>query len=142
MAAALFRAHLMAGEENWRNWRIDSAGTWASPGQPAACEAQQVIARRGMDISSHRSRIVSQELLRRFQLILTMEPGQKEAIVVEFPAFKDRVFMLSEMCGESVPIQDPVGGTVIDFEWSADEIDQWIAKGMERIRRLAQPVKK
>ncbi len=142
MAAALFRARLMVTRQDWRAWRVDSAGTWASTGQPAALEAQQVIARRGMDLSAHRSHPVSHELLRRFQLVLTMEAGQKEAILVEFPAFRDRVFMLSEMAGQVAPVQDPVGGTVMDFERAADSIDSWISKGIDRIVLLAQPAKK
>jgi protein-tyrosine phosphatase len=132
----------MVTQPDWRAWRVDSAGTWAIPGQPAALEAQQVIAQRGLDLSTHRSRMVSYELLRRFQLVLTMEAGQKEAILVEFPDFKDRVFMLSEMAGEIEAVQDPVGGTVIDFERSAGKIDAWITKGLERILLLALPVQK
>lgn len=139
MAAALFRARLMMGDSTWRNWRVDSAGTWASAGKPAALEAQQVLLRRGLDISMHRSRVITAELLRRFQLILTMEQGQKEAILLDFPQFQGRVFMLSEMAGQTVNVADPVGGTYIEFERTADIIDGWLSSGMEQIRRLAWP---
>jgi len=139
MAASLFRARLMMSDRDWRNWRVDSAGTWAAQGKPAALEAQQVLARRGLDISMHRSRPVTLELLRRFQLILTMEQGHKEAILLDFPQFDGRVFMLSEMAGQSVNVKDPVGGTYIDFERAADTIDTWLSGGIDRIRLLAVP---
>lgn len=139
MAASLFRARLMMGDPAWRNWRVDSAGTWASPGRPAALEAQQVLQRRGLDVSLHRSRLVTADLLRRFQLVLTMEQGQKEAILLDFPQFEGRVFMLSEMADQTVNVADPVGGTYIEFERTADIIDSWLSKGMDRIRKLAWP---
>ncbi len=139
MAASLFRARLMMSDRDWRNWRVDSAGTWADSGRQAALEAQQVLMRRGLDISMHRSRPVSQELLRRFQLVLTMEQGQKEAILADFPQFQGRVFMLSEMAGQVSNVQDPMGGTYIEFERAADSIDAWLSNGMERIRALATP---
>jgi protein-tyrosine phosphatase len=139
MAAALFRARLMLNEEDWRLWRVDSAGTWATPGQPAVLEAQQVIKNRGMDLSSHRSRLVSADLLRRFHLILTMEAGHKEAIFLDFPEFRARVYLLSEMANQTVPVQDPIGGTLQDFERTADIIDTWLSAGIDRIKFLARP---
>ncbi len=139
MAAALFRVRLMMADPDWRRWRVDSAGTWATPGRPAAIEAQHVITRRGLDLSLHRSRIVSYELLRRFRLILVMEERHKESILVEFPSLANRVYMLSEMAGETTPVADPVGGTLMDYERTADEIDRWLTRGMEKIRQLACP---
>lgn len=139
MAASLFRARLMMGRVDWRNWRVDSAGTWASVGKAAAVEAQQVLARRGMDLSLHRSRMVTTDLLRRFQLILTMEKGQKEALLLEYPQFDGRIFMISEMAGQEVNVTDPMGGTYLDFERTADVLDSWISNGMERIQYLAIP---
>lgn len=140
MASALFHARLMMNEQDWRLWRVDSAGTWATPGRPAVSEAQQVIKNRGMDLSSHRSRLISGDLLRRFQLILTMEAGHKEAILLDFPEYKNRVYLLSEMADQTVPIQDPIGGTLQDFEQTANIIDTWLSAGMDRIKLLARPV--
>lgn len=139
MAEALFRVRLMMNEPNWRLWRVDSAGTWATPGQPAAIEAQKVIERRGLDISLHHSRVVSYELLRRYNLVLVMEKGHKESLVAEFPILADHIFMLSEMSGEVKNVDDPVGGTLIDYEKTADIIDRWLTSGMERIKLLACP---
>ena len=139
MAASLFRARLMMGRTDWRNWRVDSAGTWATGGKAAAVGAQQVLARRGMDISMHRSRVVTLDLLRRFQLILTMEKGQKEALLLDYPQFAGRIFMISEMAGQEVDVKDPMGGTYMDFERTADTLDSWISNGLDRIQNLAVP---
>lgn len=139
MAAALFRVRLMMNEPDWRLWRVDSAGTWATPGRPAAIEAQTVMQRRGLDISAHRSRPVTFDLLRRFRLILTMESGHKESILAEFSQYGGEVYLLSEMADQVEQVVDPLGGTLIDFENTANAIDRWLTAGMSRIHRLAAP---
>jgi len=137
MAEALFRARLQTTKQDWRSWRIESAGVWAESGQPASLEAQQTMQRRGLDISQHRSRHVTAQILEGFQLILTMEPGHKEGLQVEFPAIASHIYLLSEMNGEFVTIRDPYGSSVQDYEASANEIDRRLVSGMDRILRLA-----
>jgi protein-tyrosine phosphatase len=138
MAEALFRARLQEREQDWRSWRIESAGTWAEPGQPASLDAQQTMQRRGLDISQHRSRPIAAQLLDGFQLILTMETGHKEGLRIEFPGFASRIYLLSEMNGEFMTIRDPYGGSLQDYENIANEIDRRLINGMDRICRLAK----
>jgi protein-tyrosine-phosphatase len=137
MAEALFRARLQEVDQDWRSWRIESAGTWAEPGQPASQDAQQTMQRRGLDISQHRSRPISAQLLEDFQLILTMETGHKEGMQIEFPGLASRIYLLSEMNGEFVTIRDPYGSSLQNYEAAANEIDRRLVNGMDRIRRLA-----
>ena len=135
MAMALFRAKL--GEQA-DSWRVESAGTWAADGEPAHPKAQLAIAERGLDLSRHYSRSVSRELLRQFNLILTMEISHKEALRLEFPEIAARVHLLSEMVGQTFNILDPVGGSEQDFRIAAQDIDQIISDGFERILQLAK----
>lgn len=136
MAAAVFQRFLQkrpdAGE-----WRVASAGTWALDGEAAASKAQEVMRRRGLDISHHRSQSVSPELLRRFSLILVMERGHKEALRVEFPALAGRIFLLNEMIGLRFDIPDPVGGSLADFDDTAAEFERIFEHGFPRIAELA-----
>lgn len=133
MAAALFRARLQKERPDWQNWRINSAGTWAMDGQSAAPYSQQVMAERGLDISDHRARTVTRGMLARHDLILTMEPGQKEALQVEFPERASRVFMLSEMVGTMDPVKDPYGGPLEGYQKTSDVLDRLFANGIQRI---------
>ncbi len=134
MAMALLRSRVAnSGEE----WRIESAGTWALEGMPLNEKTQQVLAERGAEIRNHRSRIVTREMLRSFNLILTMEPGQKEALRLEFPEVADRVYLLSEMIGLTFSIADPVGGTLEEYRATAAEIDRILNDGLEKIYQLA-----
>lgn len=135
MAMALFRAKL--GEQA-DSWRVESAGTWALEGEAAHPKAQLALAERGLDLSQHRSRSVSDELLRGFNLILTMETSHKEALRLEFPDIVSRVYLMSEMVGQTFNVLDPVGGSEEDFRIAAQDIDQILSDGFERIVQLAQ----
>jgi protein-tyrosine phosphatase len=119
-------------------WRVESAGTWSIKGQPAAASTLDVLSRHGITLH-HRSRVVTVDLLREFNLILTMEAGQKEALKVEFPEIADRVYLLTEMIGEDYDIKDPIGGPYDEFEKTAQEFERIFDEGLERITQLAQP---
>ncbi len=118
------------------NWIIKSAGTWAEAGHPATPVGVTVMAKMGLDTSRHRSQPISQKLLDRFELILTMEPGHKEAIQIEFPHLADRVYLLSEMADEQVPVLDPIGEPIEAYQQTANEINNWIQKGIPKILDL------
>lgn len=142
MAAALFRARLKNERPDWQFWRVDSAGTWALDGEMAAKNARLVMSQRQLDISEHRAKTVTAEMVKSYDLILTMEAGQKEALQIEFPKVADRVFLLSEMEGSSGPIQDPIGRDMAAFEETVDTIDQIFAKGMSKIFSLVDSEQK
>ena len=105
-----------------RSWRVESAGTWAREGELAIDSAREVLQRKGLDIRNHRSRSVNRDLLAKFNLILTMEKNQKEALQVEFPEFANRIYLLSEMVGGNNDIPDPIGGTLADYQETADDL--------------------
>lgn len=120
------------------DWRVESAGTWASEGHPAAAFSESVMRARGLDVSQHRSKGVEGGYLEKFDLILTMDRNHKEALRVEFPELSGRIYMLSEMAGQKFDIEDPIGGSEAEFEATANEIERLIEVGFEKIRRLAQ----
>lgn len=137
MAEALLRARLQKEQPGGQEWQVESAGTWAPEGEIAAKYSRQVMAERGLDISAHRARTVTAQMLKSFNLILTMEAGQKEALQIEFPDIANRVFLLSEMVGTISSVEDPYGGAVEAYRETADKIDQMLARGMPRIVSLA-----
>lgn len=137
MAAALFRERLKKERPDCQEWQVASAGTWATEGQMAATYSQRVMAQRGLDISQHRSRMVTAEMLQDYDVILTMEESQKEALQIEFPAIVGRIFLLSEMGGTQEPVEDPFGGSLQDYQEAAERIDAMLEKGLPRIIELA-----
>lgn len=118
-------------------WRIDSAGTWAVEGLPPSPKTLQILQEKGIELSSQRSKPVDRNLLQSFALILTMEGGQKEALQVEFPEQREKIYLLSEMIGAEYDIQDPVGGDWEAYQRTAAEIANILKLGFERIKTLA-----
>lgn len=137
MAAALFRSKI-GSDPAALGWDIESTGTWAVKGAPASHNAQLVMQEWGLDISAHRSKPVDGPLLSRYNLILTMESGHKEALQAEFPEIAGRVHLLSEMVGKNHDIVDPIGSSLEDYEDTAREIDQILNKGFQKILKLSQ----
>ncbi|GAB4580746.1 MAG: low molecular weight protein arginine phosphatase [Anaerolineales bacterium] len=136
IASALFARKLLA-EGLREGWQTASAGTWARDGYPAARESQEILGKMGIDLSRHRSRVVNETLLQRADLVLVMEKGHKEALWAEFPSYKDRVYLLSEMIGLQADVHDPVGGTYADFEETVRDLQEIIDQGFLKIVALA-----
>ena len=137
MAMAILREKVK-GLPGGGDWRIESAGAWTEDGLPVLEETLKVMAEKGYDLSTHRSHMVTAELLRSFRLILTMEHGQKEALQVEFPEIADQVYLLSEMVGYEADVFDPVGEPLGYFRETEFEIEAMINVGFERIAALAK----
>jgi len=134
LAQGLFSARVVqpAGD-----WQIASAGVFAAPGYPAAQNTLLVLKHKGIDLSSHRSAPITLEMMEHFNLILTMERGQKEALQVAFPGYAQKVYLISEMIGQNWEIVDPIGGSMGDFEDCAREIEYILTQGYDRICQAA-----
>jgi protein-tyrosine-phosphatase len=136
MAEAILK-HLVSTRQDADQWTIESAGTWAMDGYPAAELSQYTMKSMGMDISTHKSKPVRLDLIKRFDLILTMENNHKEGLISEYFEFADRIFMLSEMVGLMMDVPDPIGGQIADYEETARLIERILTDGFERIYQLA-----
>ena len=132
MAMAIFQSKI----PNPSEWRIESAGTWAINGLPAAKNTQIVAEEYGIDLADHSSKQVTFDSLRLFDLIVTMEKNHKEALLNEFKEIAGRIIYLSEIVGGSFDINDPVGGSIEEFYHTAMEIDYILTKGWETMMKL------
>ncbi len=137
MAKVLFRAQLQKARADWQSWIIDSAGTWTNDNEPASTNAVTVMQQRGLELADHRSKILTAKLINDFDLILVMEPNQKEAIQIEFPQVAKRVFVITEMeNGYPAILRDPYGRSVEHYEETAKKLEKIFSIGMERIFTL------
>ncbi|RMH79846.1 MAG: hypothetical protein D6683_05715 [Actinomyces sp.] len=75
--------------------RASSAGFWVD-GEPASGAAVRVMAERGLDISDHRSRVVTPELVRSHELVVAVERELARRVVtlVDEPDTVTRVHTL------------------------------------------------
>jgi protein-tyrosine phosphatase len=121
--------------------QASSAGTWTTPGQSATLEAIQYAKDHQIDLSFHRSRLISEALLSQTNLVLTMSSGQEESLRIEFPKYRDRIIILSETAGfPPFDIPDPYR-SCHPPEDVANEIVKIIQKGYDNIVKLAMKKK-
>jgi protein-tyrosine phosphatase len=127
MADALFAAR---ARESEASLSVASAGTGALIGHPSPAEAVELMAERGIDISSHRGQQVTEPLVRRHDLILVMEREHQRYLEGRWPMLKGRVRLLNEKEGAVV---DPYKLSRKTYEASLAQIEQGVATWAEMI---------
>jgi protein-tyrosine phosphatase len=135
MAAGLFYDKLLR-EEAASSVRVRSAGTWALEGQPASAYALQVMAERDLDISGHHGRNLTQADVDGADLILVMTLRHKEAIAHDLEHSDCKVHLLSAMAGPPYDIQDPYGGSIVEYRRTATELADLVERGYSRMMEL------
>ena len=105
--------------KNDLNVLIDSAGVFAEVGGKAGDEAMAAMERRGIDLSGHRTKPLTDELIDMADVILVMTEAHKQ--LVESVA-KGKVHTLLEYAGGEGDISDPYGGDAEEYERTASEI--------------------
>ncbi len=135
---AAFR-HMLANLTLADQWEVSSAGTWTVTGlppAPAAIDAAEVL---GLDIKNTISTLVNKENLEKYDLVLVMEAGHKEAIINEFPQLSDRVYLLSEIAtGTPYDIPDPMKYENNNIGETAVEISDLIHSGFQKTCHLVE----
>ncbi len=109
---------------------VSSAGVRALIGHPIASDADDVLRHRGIDLSAHRARQISDDLLRTADLVWVMDNEQRTALRAIFPAYAGKVFLLGHWMG--VEIDDPYQRGIHAFEDAAQLIEHaltaWVNK--------------
>ncbi len=118
-------------------WKVHSAGTWAISDLHAPAEAVRAASTIGVDLSSHRTKSIVPSLLETYDLILVMESGQREALLVEFPNLRNRVYLLSEAV-DAIPYDIPdMQSQQQRAQEIARELSDLINRGFLKICQLA-----
>ena len=120
-------------------WVIESAGSWVHDLVPPTPEAFIEAAKRCLDISSHTAQGIEALDLDSIDLLLVMEQGQKESILIDFPKLRDRIYLLSELSGPGFSIPDPYV-TKEPCDVIAQEIETLIESNFEAIISLAEGI--
>lgn len=116
---------------------VVSAGAAAIVGEPAASAAIRTMEIRGLDLSHHESRPLSDTLVRFADAILTMTRGHRDAILAHWPEATDKT---SLFCRDGCDIEDPHGGDIADYENSARQIEAQLSGWIARLDLDSLPV--
>jgi len=112
MAEAIARhvmaQHLGVSEEQLENKGVIvmSAGSWAMPGARATPQAVDAVKTLGADLSKHRSRPLSVELIHQADIIFAMQRSHLQAVTSLVPAAVEKTVTL-DPAGD---VEDPIGG--------------------------------
>ena len=136
MAEALLE-EIVRNEGEGDDWWIDSAGVSAFDGETATNNTQIVAAERGLDLSSHRSKLATRPVIEPVSLVLVMEERHRKTMHEAYPEYLDRVYLLKEMSGGTGDVHDPIGADIVKYRAMADEVNSILMEGLDRIRELA-----
>jgi protein-tyrosine phosphatase len=90
-----------------RGYVVSSAGVSALPNDPAAEDSIEALREFGIDLSAHRSRLASADLLARADDVIAMTRSHLLTIVSRYPVLSGSLRLL---CGPDGDLDDPIGG--------------------------------
>jgi protein-tyrosine phosphatase len=108
-AAGLFSRRLPSAVRGGMS--IRSAG-FEAPGRRCPDAAVTLAAASGVDLGEHRSSLVSAELVRGAELIVTVDPRHQESLSRRFRLPAGRIILLPDLSPTPLPVRaipDPVG---------------------------------
>jgi protein-tyrosine-phosphatase len=113
---------------------VSSAGTGAWDGAPVSEGAYLVGLEHGLDLSTHRAQLLTRELVKSADLILTMS-GHHRARVAELGG-EDKVHVLGEYAGRDetrAEVSDPFGSDLASYRQTYDELQELIGGVVSRV---------
>lgn len=120
--------------------QVSSAGVAAGEGMPATPEACAVSEQQGLDLSAHRSRGLTPEMILNADLIVAMEEHHRQAAVRLMPECADRITTLSELAGLSSArgVADPIGGDENRYRETFAQLEDLLKRAVPRIVTLTR----
>jgi RpiB/LacA/LacB family sugar-phosphate isomerase len=130
----------MLKEVGEKDTGVSSAGVGTFPGWKASREALATCREMQIDISDHRSRPVSLDLIRETDLILTMEKAHSDRIMESDPLSASKVRLLGSFDpqAEKAEIDDPVGQPLPVFRACADRLFAALKRVVQQLPQLKE----
>lgn len=111
---------------------ISSAGVGALVGHPADPLSIELLAERSLDLSAHRARQLTPNLIRSADLILVMEAGHKKAVDAIDPSGRGKVYRWGEWGDFDIP--DPYQRPREAFEEALVLLDRGLADWLPKLK--------
>jgi protein-tyrosine-phosphatase len=134
-------ARKVAIERGITDLEISSAGTAAWEGAAASDGALLVALERETDLSQHKSRLLTREVVEQSDLILAMSPHHLER--AEALGGRGRVELLTEYASRGSSdhaINDPFGGDLAIYRETYDELEREIRRVLDRLAERSSGV--
>lgn len=130
VAAALIEKQ-MVSRGIWHLVTIATAGTRAQEGSAPNPFAVRILRDRyGIDISGHRSRPLTDEMIATTQMIVVMSEDQRRHIFYRSPRALNHVYLLNELAADPTPVRDPHASGSEEYEVVIRVIGSQVEKAM------------
>jgi protein-tyrosine-phosphatase len=110
-------------------WTVESAGTAAADGLPATPEAVRVLAEAQIDLSPHRSRRLTADLVEQADIVVVMTRMHQAEVLMRFPGARDKTFLFASFGTEPEirDIPDPIGQSTFVYRMTRNVLDSGMA---------------
>lgn len=141
MAAGLLQHALAAQPEPLRGIKVESAGVAARTGERVSENSVLALRKVGIDIASHTSRPLTQELLNRADVVICMTESHRAMIQVQAEPPPRNLHLFREFmpAGADKEIPDPFGGPLRIYELCRDEMVEAIPSLVEFLKTRLTP---
>lgn len=112
-----------------RGVQVLSAGTFAFPGSKATRQAAEAVSELGSDLSNHRSRPLSVELIHQADMVLAMSRDHAAAVMSLVPSASEKVALLDP----SGDIDDPIGSDLSVYRSLAGKMQGYIDQHIQNL---------
>ena len=139
MAAGLLRHALAAQREPLKSLKVISSGVSARAGAPATDHSVTSLKKVGIDLSSHVSRPLTQELLDGALAVFCMTESHREMIrLMADPTVPEKPLLFREfMTTGSKEVADPYGCALPYYEACRDELVEAVPSLVEFLKKQA-----
>jgi protein-tyrosine phosphatase len=120
--------------------RVSSCGILSSFLGSAASQSIVAMKGYGIDISAHKTKTITKELIDKATLILVMDRQHKERVQTLKPEAKKKVWLLKEFAGdkENLEVKDPIGLSADVYKEIAEELRAALKKALPKILEVAR----
>ncbi len=120
-------------EKMEREISASSAGLAVGTENLANSNAILVAHEHGIDLSGHRARQITPQLLADSDVVLAMTRSHADTLCLAMPQYKEKIFTLAEYAGESGDVRDPYGGDEFVYRVCFEQMQRLIQKILEKL---------
>jgi len=126
LAEVMFR-ELVKGREDYR---VGSAGVGAFSGQGASRNSFALAKEAGMDLSKHKSRAVTVDLVEEATHIFVMGRSHLASILMDYPEAEEKIYLVSEFTADDNlrgrDLSDPFGGDLSEYRETMTHLEKML----------------
>lgn len=114
---------------------VESAGIWARDGDLVSDEAVEALREKGIDITAHRARRITRQILAEADWIIPMTEEHEKQLTQAFPEFKEKIRRIGAWSSRTKnrEIRDPFGYPVEVYRKSANDIESLLLEIKEQL---------